>query len=251
MQTIAHLSGLLVGWTSPSVLSALADTLHRLQPDVVAVSGNLTASGSASEMRAARAFLESAPSPQVVVPGERDYSALRRIFRPLSSQDAFAKHVETNPAPFFANRHVVLMGINTARMAEGKRFAMSETERAQMKKLLETAEPSALKILVSYAPVFVGDRFDPRPEDGRVFRSQFDVVLTGTGQEKQARPVRPSDTSIFVPCTARAEGLAFNVLRVRPGESVLERYGWRISNADFRLLSSEPLLTHPAEVEAS
>jgi hypothetical protein len=242
MRTIAHLGNLMVGWTSPAVLVAMADALHRLQPDVVAVSGNLTASGQSGELRAASTFLSTLPSPQVVVPGDLDRaSTLSRVSRLLASSENFSTAVESNPTPCFADREIILVGVNSSNSSGAKPGAIDSGHRLRVENLLETADPTALRVLVSFRPVFLGDKFDPRPEDERVFRSVFDLALVGPLEPETQRVFRPSDTTLFVSSPARPEGLGFHLVRVQPPEVVLERYGWKAENGEFRLLGTETL----------
>lgn len=246
MRNLAHLSSLMIGWTSSDVLTALSESLACLQPDVVAVSGNLTMGGTATELRHAREFLDGLPSPQVVVPGDSDYSPYARMSNLLTASNGFAKCVEANPTPCFADREIVVIGTNSARGSSDRKAMLSE-EQGRVNSILEKAEPGALRILVSFRPTFLGDRFEPREDDGRVFRSVFDLQLEGPLDSRKAQGFRPSDTTLFVSCGSRPEGLGFNLLRVRTPEIVVEQYGWKHEVADFRLLGSETL--HLARAE--
>ncbi len=240
MRTVAHLGNLMIGWTPTGILSEMAESLHRLQPDVVTVSGNLTASGNKRELRNARAFLDSVPSPQVVVPGELD-AARPFVGRLLPSSGRFNRLVENNATPCFADSELLVIGLNTVRARRGKPHVVP-SERERVMRLVEASDPGALKVLVSFRPVFMGDRLDPKMEDERVFRSRFDVLLAGPlAPRAEERSFRPSDTTLFIACANRPEGVGFNLLRIRPPEIVLERYGWQHQSASFALLGSETL----------
>ncbi len=240
MRTVAHLGNLMIGWTPPGILSEMADTLHRLQPDVVTVSGNLTASGNKKELRSARAFLDSVPSPQIVVPGELD-ATLPLVGKWIPSSGSFMRLVEGNSTPCFADSELVVVGVNTVRSRRGKARVL-DVERERVLHLVQASDPSALKVLVSFHPVFLGDRLEPREEDERVFRSQFDLLLAGPlSPIAEKRSFRPSDTTLFISCAMNPGGVGFNLLRLKPPEIVLERYGWRPEREGFLLLSSETL----------
>lgn len=241
MRTIAHLGNLFVGWTSPSILSTLADTVHRLQPDLVVLSGNLTHAGSTADLKQAKQFLDSLPSPQVVVPGEKDISTGAIVSRLLTASDGFSKIIERRTVPFFADSEMVVVGVNTALSQRGLKTRIAESEREEVDRILETADPSALRVLVSFHPLFL-DHFQPNPNDERVFRSVFDIQLAGPLDPPEARKgFRPSDTAVLVSCSNRPEAIGFNLLRVHRPELVLERYQWQNDTASFRLSGSEAL----------
>ena len=86
MRTVVHLSDLHFGAADPAVVTGLLDCVARLQPHVVAVSGDLTQRARRGQFRRARAFLDALPQPQVVVPGNHDvplYNLLLRFGDPL------------------------------------------------------------------------------------------------------------------------------------------------------------------------
>ena len=227
----------MVGWTSPSVLLEMADTLHRLQPDVVAFAGNLTTSGTGTEFKNAKELLESFPSPQVIVPGDRDQSSTRW----LAGTGSFHKIVESQTTPHFIDREIAVIGVEST-SSRGV-LSIKDSDRKEVERLLSTTEPGAIKILVSHHRVFYGDRFEPSEADDRVFRSAFDVQLIGPLEPTHAvQGARPSDTTIFVPCANRPEGIAFNLLRIQPPEVVVERYGWQQETASYKLLETNTLV---------
>jgi 3',5'-cyclic AMP phosphodiesterase CpdA len=87
MRTVVHLSDLHFGRTDQALIDPLLARVHSEKPDCVVVSGDLTQRARVQEFRAARAFLDRLPRPQVVVPGNHDvplYRVLERMSRPLS-----------------------------------------------------------------------------------------------------------------------------------------------------------------------
>lgn len=65
----------------PELVEALVTELNVEQPDLVAVSGDLTQRALAKEFKAARAFLDRLPQPVLVVPGNHDVPAYRVTMR--------------------------------------------------------------------------------------------------------------------------------------------------------------------------
>ncbi len=83
--TIAQISDLHFGDSDPGALKAGREALIALNPDVVAVSGDLTQSGREREFADAAAYLASLPFPLVVTPGNHDapvFNVLARIWNP-------------------------------------------------------------------------------------------------------------------------------------------------------------------------
>ena len=72
MRTIIHLSDLHFGRVDQALLGPLHDLVHSIAPDVVVVSGDLTQRAKAEQFEEARAFLDTLPGPQIVVPGNHD-----------------------------------------------------------------------------------------------------------------------------------------------------------------------------------
>ncbi|MGZ8265598.1 MAG: metallophosphoesterase, partial [Burkholderiales bacterium] len=86
MRTLVHLSDLHFGRVNEAVLGPLARRIGAIAPDVVVVSGDLTQRARKRQFRAARAFLDTLPTPQIVVPGNHDiplYNVFARFLTPL------------------------------------------------------------------------------------------------------------------------------------------------------------------------
>jgi 3',5'-cyclic AMP phosphodiesterase CpdA len=72
MRVLVHLSDIHFGRVNPSLLAPLVKTINEIEPDLVAVSGDLTQRARSHQFREARAFLDSLPQPQIIVPGNHD-----------------------------------------------------------------------------------------------------------------------------------------------------------------------------------
>src|SRR6187200_548492 len=88
MRRIVHLSDVHFGRTDPKVVAAVVDLVRRVDPHLVAISGDLTQRARGWQFREARAFLDALPCPQLVVPGNHDvplYDVARRFLDPLGN----------------------------------------------------------------------------------------------------------------------------------------------------------------------
>ena len=68
-RALVHLSDIHFGRVDTATLGPLIETVRRIAPHVVVVSGDLTQRARTAEFQEARAFLNQLPQPQIVVPG--------------------------------------------------------------------------------------------------------------------------------------------------------------------------------------
>ena len=67
MKRIVHMSDIHFGAVNIAAANCVIAKVNELEPDVVVVSGDLTQRARSREFRAARAFLDALPKPQIVV----------------------------------------------------------------------------------------------------------------------------------------------------------------------------------------
>src|SRR5919202_5053344 len=115
MKKIAHLSDLHFGRIDERVVGPLAEAVRDARPSLVVVSGDLTQRARTRQFREARAFLDSLPRPQIVVPGNHDvplWDVLARFTRPL---EKFRRSISDDLEPFSDDEEMAVAGVNTAR----------------------------------------------------------------------------------------------------------------------------------------
>ncbi|HET9787793.1 MAG TPA: metallophosphoesterase family protein, partial [Pyrinomonadaceae bacterium] len=93
MRTIVHLSDIHFGRTDQSVVKPLISFVNEIKPDLVAVSGDLTQRARSWQFQEARAFLDSLPKPQIVVPGNHDVPLYNVFSRFLSPLDKYRRYI--------------------------------------------------------------------------------------------------------------------------------------------------------------
>src|SRR6476661_1730756 len=119
-RVIVHLSDLHFGRADPAVVSALRDAVRAIEPDIVAISGDLTQRARRSQFRRARAFIDGLPSPHLVVPGNHDvplFNVFARTFDPLGG---YLRFVTTDLHPTLTDEVFWITGINTTRPGQWK-----------------------------------------------------------------------------------------------------------------------------------
>jgi len=245
MKTIAHLSDLHFGRVDRVLLDPLRDTLERLLPDLVVVSGDLTQRAKSGQFREARAWLDTLPKPQLVVPGNHDvplYNPFMRFLAPFARfRDSFHPHLE----PTHIDDEIAVVGVNTARSFVFKGGRINEEQVARIRSQLDPLPDSHTKILVTHHPFDVPQASG---EEGQIVgRARMaleslagcgaDVLLSGhlhaTHVGHTADRYRIAGVSALVlqagtatSTRGRGENNAFNVLRVSSGHIEVDRYSW-------------------------
>lgn len=114
MSLIFHTANLLVGQRPKAALAAFFDGIREKKPNLVILSGNLTAQAQKESFEELRAWIEGTGVPFLSIPGPRDYSAsdlLRKYIDPLQAYRQFINPVEDT---IYDDSHVHIVGVNTA-----------------------------------------------------------------------------------------------------------------------------------------
>ena len=214
MRTLAHLSDLHFGRVDPAALEPLRRCLATLAPDLVVVSGDLTQRARARQFRAARAYLDTLPKPQFVVPGNHDvplYNVFARFLRPLAG---YRRNISEDPEPSFVDDEIAVLGINTARSFVFKGGRVSDAQLERVEQALCRLDGAVMKILVTHHPFMALER---------LARCGVDVFVAGhlhtAGIGDAAHRVAGMSALLVQAGTAtssrtREEPNSFNVLRI-------------------------------------
>lgn len=260
MRTIVHLSDLHFGRSDPQLVDPLIKTIRDLNPDLIAVSGDLTQRARSHEFQEARAFLDSFPQPKIVVPGNHDvplYNIYHRFLRPL---DKFRRYITEDPHPTFADDEVIVVGVSTARSLVVKGGRINQEQLAHVKEKFCALPDEAVKILVTHHPFDLPGGHDDRHLVGRAQMAMAglaecgaDVFLAGhlhvshTGNTAKRYNIQGHSALIVQAGTAistrgRGEANSFNLIRLEHPEIVVERLGWDSASVGFTKASEERFL---------
>lgn len=263
MRTIVHLSDLHFGRVDPTVLEPLTRAVHALEPHAVVVSGDLTQRAREHEFREARAFLDTLPRPQIVVPGNHDvplYNVVRRFVNPLAR---YRHHIGEDLEPTFIDDEIAIVGINTARSLTFKGGRINETQVESVRAILCPLDPAITKIVVSHHPFDMPDHWATDQIVGRanlamemLARCGAHILLAGhihlSHAGDTATRYKIKDYSALVvqagtatSSRARGEPNSFNALRIAGGEVRVERHTWDEAIGDFALLQNEVFTRAP------
>jgi 3',5'-cyclic AMP phosphodiesterase CpdA len=172
--TLAHISDLHFG--RPAVterLDALKEYIAEIQPDAVAVSGDLTQRCSNREFSNARAYLDSlgAIAPYTVIPGNHDIRWLGAVARNLGLAGLFreqahkfkysryVRYISDDLSPSLEVPGAVIAGVNTAhgitRGSFTRRFRdlgvigqVKHADMVRVREIFEHAAPDAARVVM-------------------------------------------------------------------------------------------------------
>ena len=157
MRTLVHLSDIHFGRVDWATLKPLIAAVNRANPDLVAISGDLTQRARRMEFLEARAFLDSLPQPQIVVPGNHDIPLHNLYARLVGRFDQYQAYISKDLEPFFMDDEIAVAGINTARPTtwKGGRINAEQLRRAHDR--LAGAGRGQLKVVVTHHPFELPD----------------------------------------------------------------------------------------------
>jgi 3',5'-cyclic AMP phosphodiesterase CpdA len=257
VRTLVHLSDLHFGRTDDALLAPLIEAVNRLRPDLVAVSGDLTQRARSSEFRAARAFLDALPRPQIVVPGNHDVPLDNPLARFAAPLDKYRRHITGDLQPFYADDEIAVLGVNTARSLTIKGGRINRAQVEWMRERLCGVGREVIKVVVTHHPFDVPAGRDERDVVGRARRAMAalaecgaDLFLAGhlhvshTAHAAARYPVGGQSALIVQAGTAvstrgRGEANSFNVITADRPRITVERYEWRPERAAFASAARE------------
>jgi 3',5'-cyclic AMP phosphodiesterase CpdA len=260
MRTLVHLSDLHFGRVDKAILQPLIEAVHLINPDVVAISGDLTQRARTEQFQAARAFLDALPSPKIIVPGNHDISAHNLLTRFLWPLDKYRRYITDDLQPFYADEEIAIMGVNTARSLVVKGGRINEEQIARVSETMGRFGDEVTKIVVTHHPFDLPEGHD---EDDLVGRARLgmkafagsgvDLLLAGhlhlshTTQSAIRYNIRGYSAILVQAGTAtsmrgRGEANSFNVIRTAHPKVLIERHVWQAEQQTFRLFGTEQFL---------
>lgn len=257
MRSIVHLSDIHFGRVNHSLLAPLIAVVTNLNPDLVAVSGDLTQRARSYQFKEARAFLDRLPAPQIVVPGNHDvplHNVFARFLRPLRN---YRRFITDDLWPFYHDEEIAVLGVNTARSLTIKGGRINEQQVAHMRERFCAIDPAIVKIIVTHHPFDLPDGHDERHLVGRARMAMeamascgADVFLAGhlhvshTTHSATRYQIKGHSALVVQAGTAastrgRGEENSFNVVRVDRPHIAVERFEWQPEETKFGLRTTE------------
>jgi predicted phosphodiesterase len=201
--------------------------LMALAPDVVIVSGDLTQRARPEQFREARAFLDSLPQPQVVVPGNHDvplYNVLARFLAPLRR---YRLIISQDFEPGFVDDEIAVLGINTARAFVFKGGRVSAGQLARVREALGRLD-GRMRILVSHHPCTALEALADCGVDVLVSGHRH-ATRIGHAEDQMRCPLM-IEASTATSRRTREEPNGFNLLRIEPRRVEIDHYSLQAGN---------------------
>lgn len=167
MKTIVQISDTHFGRIDYDVVNRLRESVIGLKPDLVVVSGDLTQRAKSKEFIEARAFLDSLPKPQIVVPGNHDVPLYNVVSRFVSPLDKYKKYITEDLQPSYVDDEIAVMGANTARSLTVKGGRINEDQIDAIRDCFCDLGDNVLKAVVTHHPFDVPDGYDDGDIVGR------------------------------------------------------------------------------------
>lgn len=260
MRTLVHLSDLHFGRVDASLLDPLRELIHKLDPDVVVVSGDLTQRAKSEQFEEAKAWLDTLPGPQIIVPGNHDislYNVFRRFFQPLTR---YKRYITDDLDPMYVDEEIAVLGVNTARSLTFKDGRVNEEQIAAIRQQMSGLDKDLVRIIVTHHPFDLphtaddDDLVDRAPMAMKAFAEcGVDLLLAGHLHTSHAASTEVryqiDDYAALVvqagtatSTRGRGEVNSFNVVRVESERIEVDRYGWDEIGKSFSLVKTEPFL---------
>jgi 3',5'-cyclic AMP phosphodiesterase CpdA len=260
MRTIIHLSDLHFGRVDQALLGPLRDLIHSIAPSVVVISGDLTQRARSEQFEEAKAFLDTLPGPQIVVPGNHDislYNVFRRFVKPL---DRYKRYITDDLDPVYVDEEIAVVGVNTARSLTIKDGRVNKEQVAKIREQLTGLDPRLTRIVVTHHPFDLPTTFeeedlvDRAPMAMEVFAEcGVDVLLAGHMHVSHAASTASRyqidayaalvvQAGTATSTRGRGEVNSFNLLRVEHERVEVDRYGWDMLTNTFRVIVTEKFL---------
>lgn len=257
MRSIVHLSDIHFGRVNYHVIPPLIEAVAKINPDLVAVSGDLTQRARAHQFKEARAFLDRLPKPQIVVPGNHDvplHNVFARFLQPLRK---YRRFITNDLWPFYHDEEIAVLGVSTARSLTIKGGRVNENQVAWMRTRFCYLDPELVKIVVTHHPFDLPEGHDERHLVGRARMAMealascgADVFLAGhlhvshTTHTAARYQIKGHSALVIQAGTAastrgRGEENSFNVVRVDRPHIAVERFEWQPKRGEFTLMTTE------------
>jgi 3',5'-cyclic AMP phosphodiesterase CpdA len=256
MRKILHLSDLHFGRVNPALLGPLMKTVREVDPDLVAISGDLTQRARSHQFQQARSFLDALPKPQIVVPGNHDiplHNVFARFFEPLTK---YKRYITDDLQPIYQDEEMIIIGVNTARSSVVKGGRINRSQVTRLREKFCTFGRDVVKAVVTHHPFDLPDGHNERDLVGRARMAMTslaecgaDLFLAGhlhishTGHTKRYK-IHGHSALVVQAGTAtstreRGEANSFNVLKIAHPDITVEKFGWNPVTASFAVSTRE------------
>jgi 3',5'-cyclic AMP phosphodiesterase CpdA len=267
---LLHISDLHAGSVEESVVErSLEPLVERIQPELIAVTGDLTHRGTRRQHERAAAFLRGLGRPLLVIPGNHDipYTFPARFTRPWAEFEREWETVE----PVFRTDDLVVVGLNSVRQWRHQSGGIRSSQIARVAEVLADAPESALRVVALHHHLIGApwrSRKKPVARRSEVLAGLVDagaeLILAGhihqaavaERHEFEVAPGSLRGTTVSIAPglgqprpDRRGEARGLHVYTVREDSLVVETYVWRENDWGLTATRRFPRGSEPLEVE--
>lgn len=264
MRTLVHLSDLHFGRVDAQLIQPLTDLVNDIDPDLLVVSGDLTQRARSAQFKAARQFLDTLPTPQIVVPGNHDIPLHNLVDRFLNPLEKYRRYISPDIEPSYIDDEIAVIGLNTARSLTIKNGRINHQQLARVRARLLPLGQHLTKIIVTHHPFDLPAHMGTKDLVGRAETAVqgfaecgADLLLAGhlhashAGSTAERYPINDYTALVVQAGTAtstrgRGETNSFNVLRIDASQVAIERFGWDSQLGGFTLKQTNVFRRHGA-----
>jgi 3',5'-cyclic AMP phosphodiesterase CpdA len=251
VRTLVHLSDIHFGSVDRATVLPLIQTVRKIAPNVVVVSGDLTQRARTPEFVEARAFLDRLPGPKIVVPGNHDVPLYNPYGRFIEKLERYQRHITPDLEPSYVDEEIAVLGLNTARSSTWKGGRVNHRQIARVKERLCGLDSRVTRIVVTHHPF---DLPQPISDSHLVGRARMamghlaecgaDLLLAGhmhvgavcrtvLRYQIAGHSALVVQAGTATSTRGRGELNSFNCIRIEPGEMTIERWSWSRETAGF------------------
>ncbi|HEY6077570.1 MAG TPA: metallophosphoesterase [Polyangiaceae bacterium] len=156
MTVILQVSDPHFGTEQRPVVEALVELSHRLAPDLLILSGDITQRARTAQFSAAAAFVRRLQVPHVLaVPGNHDLPLFDLATRVLDPYAGFKRIFGAELEPTWRSADCLVLGVKTTRRYRHVDGEISHEQRARVSGELLKAAPAQLRVIVLHQPIAV------------------------------------------------------------------------------------------------
>lgn len=251
MRTIVHLSDLHFGRLDERIIEPLLERITSIEPNLIAVSGDLTQRARRRQFQQASAFLTRLRFPKLIVPGNHDVPLFNLAARLVDPFGGYRRWIDADLEPAYIDDEVAVIGLNSARaLVIGGRGRLNQRQVEAAVERLRPLPAAPLKVIVTHHPFDLPEGF---PVDHLVGRASIamerfasagaDLFLAGhlhvshVGHTADRYNIAGHSALVVQAGTlstrGRGELNTFNVLRIARPEMTVERYSWQTGSRAF------------------
>lgn len=208
MTSIVQFADIHFGAEDKDAMTALANSVAALKPDITLICGDITQNGSKDEFYAARDWIRTLAGPKLITPGNHDtpmYGLLHRFFAPFKRyQDIIAPLSE----PYYTDQYVTIMPINTSRGWQLKpdwSLGVVDIEALEaLAKNMKSISAESLKFVIAHHPFLYppSSPLQKKTKNGKqalkmLSEMNIDAVLSGHVHVPFMLKRQPDETEIM------------------------------------------------------